>query len=157
MFWSCSVWKDICNFYNKIDDVFTDSVIVRGDKSIFWLSYNCSCRNKMSYELARWHDDVWVISSRDYIVPDFWSCTMLSTVTLFYVAQSLNSDDRRARFQGSRVIMKNIILSVLVQKSQTHLLPSSLAIESVPRQSSPFEVFGLSNAKVTELTDKVPS
>ena len=82
---------------------------------------------------------------------------MLSTVTLFYVAQSLNSDDRRARFQGSRVIMKNIILSVLVQKSQTHLLPSSLAIESVPRQSSPFEVFGLSNAKVTELTDKVPS
>ena len=29
---------------------------------------NCSCRNKMSYELARWtHDDVRVISSRDFL------------------------------------------------------------------------------------------
>ena len=32
-----------------------------------------------------------------------------------------------------------------------------LAIESVPRESSLFEVFGLSNVKVTELTDKIPS
>ena len=30
---------------------------------------------------------------------------MLSTLPLFYVAQSVNSDDRRARFQGLRVIM----------------------------------------------------
>ena len=29
--------------------------------------FNCSCQNKMSYELARWtHDDVRVISSRDF-------------------------------------------------------------------------------------------
>ena len=69
MFWSCSVWKDICNFYNKIDDVFTEvSVIVRGDKAYFDC-VNCSCRNKMSYELARWtHDDVWVISSRVFFI-----------------------------------------------------------------------------------------
>ena len=82
---------------------------------------------------------------------------MLSTLPLFYVAQSVNSDDRRARFQGLRDIMKTIILSVLVQKSQTHPLPSSLAIESVPRESSPLEVFGLSNVKVSELTDKIAS
>ena len=30
---------------------------------------------------------------------------MLSTLPLFYIAQSVNSDDRRARFQGLRVIM----------------------------------------------------
>ena len=30
---------------------------------------------------------------------------MLSTLPLFYIAQSGNSDDRRARFQGLRVIM----------------------------------------------------
>ena len=35
---------------------------------------------------------------------------MLSTLPLFYVAQSVNSDERRARFQGLRVIMKAIIL-----------------------------------------------
>ena len=29
---------------------------------------NCSCRNKMSYELARWtHDDVRVVGSRDFL------------------------------------------------------------------------------------------
>ena len=39
------------------------------------------------------------------IVPDLRSCTMLSTLPLFYIAQSVNSDDRRARFQGLRVIM----------------------------------------------------
>ena len=32
---------------------------------------------------------------------------MLSTLPLFYIAQSVNSDDRRARFQGLRVIMYN--------------------------------------------------
>ena len=43
--------------------IYGGSVIVRGDKSTF-----CSCRNKMSYELARWtHDDVRVISSRDFL------------------------------------------------------------------------------------------
>ena len=30
---------------------------------------------------------------------------MLSTLPLFYIAQSVDSDDRRARFQGLRVIM----------------------------------------------------
>ena len=30
---------------------------------------------------------------------------MLSTLPLFYIAQSVNSDDRRALFQGLRVIM----------------------------------------------------
>ena len=35
---------------------------------------------------------------------------MLSTLPLFYVAQSVNSDERRARFQGLWVIMKAIIL-----------------------------------------------
>ena len=66
---------------------------------------NCSCRNKMSYELARWR------ASNKFqgflMVPDLRSCTMLSTLPLFYIAQSVNSDDRRARFQGLRVIMYN--------------------------------------------------
>ena len=31
---------------------------------------------------------------------------MLSTLPLFYIAQLVNSDDRRARFQGLRVIMQ---------------------------------------------------
>ena len=31
---------------------------------------------------------------------------MLSTLPLFYIAQSVNSDDRRTRIQGLRVIMK---------------------------------------------------
>ena len=39
------------------------------------------------------------------IVPDLRSWNMLSTLPLFYIAQSVNSDDRRARFQGLRVIM----------------------------------------------------
>ena len=30
---------------------------------------------------------------------------MLSTLPLFYIAQSVDSDDRRARFQGLRAIM----------------------------------------------------
>ena len=64
---------------------------------------NCSCRNKMSYELARWR------ASNKFqgflMVSDLRSCTMLSTLPLFYIAQSVNSDDRRARFQGLRVIM----------------------------------------------------
>ena len=59
-------------------------------------------------------------------------------------------------YTKERDCSQSIILSVLVQKSQRHLLPSSLAIKSVPRESSPLEVFGLSNVKVTELTDKIP-
>ena len=39
------------------------------------------------------------------IVPDLRSCGMLSTLPLFYIVQSVDSDDRRARFQGLRVIM----------------------------------------------------
>ena len=31
---------------------------------------------------------------------------MLSTLPLFYIAQSVNSDDRRTRIQGLRVIMR---------------------------------------------------
>ena len=39
------------------------------------------------------------------MVSDLRSCTMLSTLPLFYIAQSVNSDDRRTRIQGLRVIM----------------------------------------------------
>ena len=38
------------------------------------------------------------------LVSDGRSCTVLSTFPLFYIAQAVNSDDRRARFQGLRVI-----------------------------------------------------
>ena len=38
------------------------------------------------------------------VVPDLRSCTMLSTLPLLYIAQSVNSDDRHARFQGLQVI-----------------------------------------------------
>ena len=48
----------------------------------------CSCRNKMSYELAKWR------ASNKFqgflMVPDLRSCTMLSTLPLFYIAQSVN-------------------------------------------------------------------
>ena len=40
------------------------------------------------------------------MVSDLRSCTMLSTLPLFYIAQSVNSDDRRTRIQGLRVIMR---------------------------------------------------
>ena len=40
------------------------------------------------------------------MVSDLRSCTMLSTLPLFYIAQSVNSDDRRTRIQGLRVIMQ---------------------------------------------------
>ena len=50
----------------------------------------------MSYELARSR------ASNKFqgflMVPDIRSCTMLSTLPLFHIAQSINSDDRRARF-----------------------------------------------------------
>ena len=39
------------------------------------------------------------------IVPDLRFCIMLSTIPLFYITQSVNSDDRLAGFQGLRVIM----------------------------------------------------
>ena len=39
------------------------------------------------------------------MVSDLRSCTMLSTLPLFYIAQSVNSDDRRTRIQGLRVII----------------------------------------------------
>ena len=40
------------------------------------------------------------------MVSDLRSCTMLSTLPLFYIAQSVNSDDRRTRIQGLRVVMQ---------------------------------------------------
>ena len=81
---------------------------------------NCSCRNKMSYELARWtHDDVRVISSTDFLlVPDLRSFTMLSTLPLFNIAQSVNSDDLHARFQGLRVIMCSYCTKDVTECSQ---------------------------------------
>ena len=50
------------------------------------------------------------------MVSDLRSCTMLSTLPLFYIAQSVNSDDRRTRIQGLRVIMlcKTCLLSVWI-------------------------------------------
>ena len=38
---------------------------------------------------------------------------MLSTLPLFYIAQSVNSDDRRTRIQGLRVIMDGVNRNVL--------------------------------------------
>ena len=67
---------------------------------------NCSCRNKMSCVSEM--NTRWRASNKFQgflIVPDLRSCTMLSTLPLFYIAQSVNPDDRRARFQGLRVIM----------------------------------------------------
>ena len=32
VFWSCPVWKDICNFKNKIDDVFTEVLVIVWDQ-----------------------------------------------------------------------------------------------------------------------------
>ena len=70
---------------------------------------NCSCRNKMSCVSEM--NTRWRASNKFQgflIVPDLRSCTMLSTLPLFYIAQSVNSDDRRARFQGLRVIMSSL-------------------------------------------------
>ena len=72
---------------------------------------NCSCRNKMSCVSEM--NTRWRASNKFQgflIVPDLRSCTMLSTLPLFYIAQSVNSDDRRARFQGLRVIMFILIV-----------------------------------------------
>ena len=59
VFWSCSVWKGICNFYNKIDDVFTEvSVIVRVDyeQSLFFLGPSRKTRDtQMANARARVH------------------------------------------------------------------------------------------------------
>ena len=49
------------------------------------------------------------------MVSDLRSCTMLSTLPLFYIAQSVNSDDRRTRFQGLRVIMGKVRSSILIE------------------------------------------
>ena len=83
---------------------------------------NCSCRNKMSCvsEMnTRWH------ASNKFqgflIVPDLRSCTMLSTLPLFYIAQSVNSDDRRARFQGLRVIMHGKYFEISTATKLTRL------------------------------------
>ena len=47
----------------------------------------------MSYELARWRaSDKF---QGFHMVPDRRSCTLLSTLPLFYIAQSVNSDDHR--------------------------------------------------------------
>ena len=37
---------------------------------------------------------------------------MLSTLPLFYIAQSVDSDDRRARFQGLRAIMMRLKIKI---------------------------------------------
>ena len=47
------------------------------------------------------------------MVSDLRSCTMLSTLPLFYIAQSVNSDYRRTRIQGLRVIMHCDLLLVI--------------------------------------------
>ena len=47
---------------------------------------------------------------------------MLSTLPLFYIAQSVNSDDRRARFQGLWVIMNCPFKLEIVLKQLARLL-----------------------------------
>ena len=73
----------------------------------------------MSYELARWR------ASNKFqgflMVSDLRSCTMLSTLPLFYIAQSVNSDDRRTRIQGLRVIMFPSCSKSLLQSEATQL------------------------------------
>ena len=58
------------------------------------------------------------------LVSDGRSCTVLSSLPLFYIAQSVNSDDRRARFQGLRVIMlcSDVITAYYDTTQDTHLL-----------------------------------
>ena len=73
-------------FKNKIDDVFTDvPVSVWGQKHILivLIAPRWRASNKFQGFL---------------MVPDLRSCTLLSTLPLFYIAQSVNSDDRRVRF-----------------------------------------------------------
>ena len=128
VFWSCSVWKGICNFYNKIDDVFTEvSVIVRGDKIIFWL-----CQLLLSEQNVIWVSEMdtrWRASNKlqgFLIVPDLRSCGMLSTLPLFYIVQSVDSDDRRARFQGLRAIMMRLKIKITTVCRLIQLPPLTL-------------------------------
>lgn len=60
------------------------------------------------------------------MVSDLRSCTMLSTLPLFYIAQSVNSDDRRTRIQGLRVIMIHTQTNITYMVSCT--LPSFLRL-----------------------------
>ena len=53
------------------------------------------------------------------MVPDLRSCTMLSTLPLLYIAQSVNSDDRRARFKGLLVT----ILSKIPEQESRRCFP----------------------------------
>ena len=54
------------------------------------------------------------------MVSDLRSCTMLSTLPLFYIAQSVNSDDRRTRIQGLRVIM------LILRRPRSFAFPSGI-------------------------------
>ena len=54
---------------------------------------------------------------------------MLSTLPLFYIAQSVNSDDRRARFQGLRVIMYQSRKSSAEWGAETDLYIDVIVIE----------------------------
>ena len=57
---------------------------------------------------------------------------MLSTLPLFYIAQSVNSDDRRTRIQGLRVIMLDSgpVADAMLQstRSQEQRLPIELPL-----------------------------
>ena len=72
------------------------------------------------------------------IVSDLRSCTMLSTLPLFYIAQSVNSEDRRVRFQGFSAtavfIRLNWIWRVKPSRASA-VLHSSYSRASLIRQS----------------------
>ena len=51
---------------------------------------------------------------------------MLSTLPLFYIAQSVDSDDRRARFQGLRAIMMRLKIKITTVCRLIQLPPLTL-------------------------------
>ena len=51
---------------------------------------------------------------------------MLSTLPLFYIVQSVDSDDRRARFQGLRAIMMRLKIKITTVRRLIQLPPLTL-------------------------------